>query len=115
MASTSAPNELCWENCGPVSQLSDFAKRRLRWEFSSLDSSPAILRILFAERGASKSAPRTGGEMAHSGAELAKNGTQQARMRFNVGEGQSGTKAALKRAEERRSEETCEPALKGPA
>ena len=58
-----------------------------------LDSSPAILRILFAERGAPKSAPRTGGEMAHSGAELAKNGTQQARMRFNAGEGQSGTKA----------------------
>ena len=72
------------------------AKDRLRagpYFCSRLDSSPAILRILFAERGASKSAPRTGGEMAHSGAELAKNGTQQARMRFNVGEGQSGTKA----------------------
>ena len=47
-----------------------------------LDSSRAILRILFAERGACKSAPRKGGEMAHSGAELAKNGTQRARMRF---------------------------------
>ena len=28
--------------------------------------------------------------MPHGGAELAKNGTQQAKMRFNAGEGQSG-------------------------
>ena len=38
--------------------------------------------------------------MAHSGAELAKNGTQQARMRFNAGEGQ-WDESPLKRAEER--------------
>ena len=37
MASKPEANELFWDNCGRVSQLSDLAKRRLRWEFSSLD------------------------------------------------------------------------------
>lgn len=42
MVSTSESEKLCWENCGRISQLRDFTKKRLWWAFCSLEGKSKI-------------------------------------------------------------------------